>query len=147
MELIIKTLLNNIAAIASAVLLFSASVSCERNHEPEPDPEFIGADKASLVIDGTMVHCYKLNESQLAFSRDARQFRMCDDNMSEYFVVTCSAIPTQVGQEVDCVIKWTSDKGVSEKMVTLKAKQLSDDGYIWLWNGKKRVGACVKVLD
>lgn len=65
--------------------------------EHEPDAAFLEQDCLALEVKGAREVLYEPETWQLGFSRENKQFRVHNDMMSEYYVVTCSAIPDFVG--------------------------------------------------
>ena len=67
--------------------------------------------------------------------------------MSEYYVLTCSALPENVGQKVRCSLKYASYKmTVFKSGLDFEVIKTDDGGTVWLWNARKRIGITVKML-
>ncbi len=118
---------------------------CEKQHSP--DPKFIVSNDIALSINGHVKVKYVPETFQIGFSRDKRQFRVHNDTMSEYFIMTCSELPESEGQNIKCTLKYTCDgKANYFGSMTYNVAKLANDGTIWLWNSKKSIGVTVKVL-
>ena len=131
--------------ILLAFALMSAVSGCVRKYEP--DAAFLERDVLSLEMDGSSVVEYEPETWQVGFSRENRQFRVHNDTMSEYYVLTCSALPDHVGQKLTCSLKYASYKvAVYKSGMEFEVKKMDDNGVIWLWNSRKRVGVTVKEL-
>lgn len=115
--------------------------------EHEPDAAFLEQDCLALEVKGAREVLYEPETWQLGFSRENKQFRVHNDMMSEYYVVTCSAIPDFVGQKITCSVKYASYKmTVYKSSLAFEVKKINDEGVVWLWNSRKRVGMTVKIL-
>ena len=67
-----------------------------------PDPSFTTSNTIMLNIDGKDMMVYDPVTCQLAFNASLREFRVMNDNMSEFFYLTCDELPTAVGQTIRC---------------------------------------------
>ena len=56
--------------------------------EHEPDAAFLEQDCLALEVEGARKVLYEPETWQLGFSRENKQFRVHNDMMSEYYVVT-----------------------------------------------------------
>ena len=61
-----------------------------------PDPSFTTSNTIMLNIDGKDMMVYDPATCQLAFNAGLREFRVMNDNMSEFFYLTCDELPTAV---------------------------------------------------
>lgn len=71
-----------------------------------PDPSFTTSNTIMLNIDGKDMMVYDPATCQLAFNAGLREFRVMNDNMSEFFYLTCDELPTAVGQTIRCDLKY-----------------------------------------
>ena len=116
--------------------------------EHEPDAAFLEQDCLALEVEGNRRVLYQPETWQLGFSRENRQFRVHNDTMSEYYVITCSRMPESIGQKILCSIKYASYKiAVYKNNLEFEVKKINDEGVVWLWNSKKRIGLTVKILS
>lgn len=130
-----------LTSILAAMLLSSAC------RPAAPYESFSLSDGLLLQVNGSECFNYSPAACQIFCSRDTRTFRAGTDTMSEYFEVTLSAIPTEVGQSVSGNISWTSgSKILSRNSITLEAVRLEGD-KIWLWNGQNKLGAVVRFFN
>ena len=101
--------------------------------EHEPDAAFLEQDCLALEVEGARKVLYEPETWQLGFSRENKQFRVHNDMMSEYYVVTCSAIPDFVGQKIICSVKYASYKmTVYKSSLAFEVKKINDEGVVWL---------------
>ena len=116
-------------------------------HKYEPDQEFWDNADVCLRMDGTDCIRYVPETFQLGFSPDNCQFRVNNDTMSEFFILTCSELPVSVGQTVTASLKvGTGMKMYYKSGLSFEVKKVNAEGMVWLWCGKKDIGVTVKVL-
>ena len=114
----------------------------------EMDLEMYNSDQVSLMVKGKKVFTYSEGTCQLGYNRDLRQFRAGNDDMTSFFVLTCSELPRQEGQEIQAELKWTSGSSVKTSGgLALKVEKYDDTGLVWLWNSADKTGAVVKILN
>ena len=128
--------------LLAAVLALTA---CEKKHEM--DPVLFDSDQVSLMVKGKTVFTWSEGDSQLAFDRTLRQFRAGNDDMSSYFVLTCSDLPVKEGQELKAEVKWTSGSSVKSSNLVFKVEKYENTGLVWLWCAADKTGAVVKILN
>mgnify|MGYP003370700130 CR=1 FL=1 len=114
----------------------------------EMDLEMYNSDQISLMVKGKKVFTYSEGTCQLGYNRDLRQFRASNDDMTSFFVLTCSELPRQEGQEIRTELKWTSGSSVKTSGdLVFKVEKYDDTGLVWLWNSTDKTGAVVKILN
>lgn len=114
----------------------------------EMDLELYESDQVSLMVKGKMVYTYVEGNTQLGFNRTLRQFRTGNDDMSSFFVITCSELPREQGQEFRADVQWTSGSSVKTSSgLTFKVEKYEDTGLVWLWCATDKTGAVVKILN
>lgn len=128
------------------VLAVATLVSCKK--EPVMDAEFMQRDSFGLQIDGLAPFSMIEQNCQVAFNRARKQFRIGTDNMSNYYVLTTSSLPSKEGQNIDgCTLTWTQDSSVKIlNGLTFKVDKMENDGRVWLWCSKKKIAVIVQLL-
>lgn len=125
------------AALAAFVL-----TSCTK--EDKIDPEFMDTKTISLTIRGESKFYYTENKCQLGYNASKNEFRVSNDDMSEYYIVTLDSMPTEADQKVKGKISWTESANIVTKNdLEFKVGYISSDGRYWLWNSKNKIGAIV----
>lgn len=120
------------------------AISCTRYDVEEV---LLEKEEISLSWKGTLKMKYDENTWQTAFNRDRNEFRVHDDNMSDWFKVTCRRPVTSKGQEVTADIEWTEQSSIRKRNgLTLTVERMEDDGRIWLWNKSEGLAIVVKML-
>ncbi len=116
-------------------------------HKYEPDQEFWDNADVCLRMDGADYIRYVPETFQLGFSPDNAQFRVNNDTMSEFFILTCSELPVSVGQTVKASLRVGSGKKMYYKSgLEFEVKKVNDDGLVWLWCRRRNIGVTVRVL-
>lgn len=130
-------------SILIAVLI--AAAACDKSLEP--DNTFISGPEARLTVGGQVVHTYSPLTWQLGYNPSTLEFRACDDSMNEYFFVTCSKVPSSLGQKLDATVTWSSGNSYKSVKGRFEVVKADGDAY-WLWCGDKktRTGVTVHVL-
>lgn len=135
---------HNIAAAMIAALLTLTGCQ-EQNH---PDEAFMNSTQIGLTVDGLDKVIYNPVTFQLGYSETLREFRVHTDKMDEYFYLTCSEIPSKVGQSIKCELKCqASNYSLAQSNLSFKVEQIGSDGTVWLWCSKKKIGIRVRILN
>ena len=120
-------------------------VSCNENKHMES--ALLEQETVCLQIKGKMVHRFDSATSQLGYNASKKQFRMGNDDMSEYFIITCSDIPAREGQSVTANLEWTQNNSIQKKTgVSFNVEKSSSDGTVWLWSRKEGIAAILHRL-
>ena len=108
---------------------------------------FVQSDEIRLQVGGSMQLRYDPLKCQLSFSRELCEFRVCTDNMSDFFCLSLDGIPAEPGQVLVGSLVWTTHTDVLTKNnLALEVLHL-EGGKVWLWSKDARIGACVEMLD
>ena len=132
--------------IILAAALLPLLVSCGK--KVEMDPLLYESGDIALMVKGKTVFTYTEGSMQLGFNRALRQFRAGNDDMSSFFVITCSDLPQEEGQVLTADVQWTSGSSIrTSSGLTFKVEKINDTGLVWLWNSTDKTGAVVKTLN
>ena len=128
------------------VLLVLAFTGCKK--KVEMDLTLYESEQVGLMVKGKQVFTFTEGDGQLGYNRTLKQFRAGNDDMTSFFVLTCSDLPRQEGQEFRADLQWTSGNSVkSSSGITLKVEKMDGAGLVWLWNATDKTGAVVKILN
>ncbi len=131
--------------ILLCILAALAFVSCQGRHGY--DRSFTDSDTISLTVNKVKVFEYNPMTCQLGYNDSKREFRVSTDNMSDYFVVTLSKIPTAKDERVTGNITWTGEDFIKDlKNQTFETVKV-DRGKIWLWNQANKLAVIIQVID
>lgn len=122
-------------------------LACACRDESFVTPFVENMDEVCMVQRSRTVFTYNPSTCQMAFNRERREFRVHTDNMSDFYTLTLSEIPSAPEQKVTGTLIWTDDNEVNaRKNVTFTAERLEGD-RIWLWTDNGQIGVVVRVLD
>ena len=115
----------------------------------EMDPLLYDSDEICLMVKGKIVFSYTEGTMQLSVNPDLREFRVGNDDMSQYFMLTCGALPREKGQEFQGNLRWTSGNAVKTASgLTFKVEKTDENtGLVWLWCAADKTGAVIKFLN
>ena len=123
-----------------------ACTGCDK--KVEMDLDMYNSEQVSLMVKGKKVFTFDEGTGQLGYNRTLRQFRSGNDDMTSFFVLTCSELPREEGQEIRADIQYTSGNSVKPTYsITLKVEKYDGTGLVWLWNAADKTGAIVKILN
>ena len=94
------------------LILFALILLTGCKEKVEMDLEMYNSEQVSLMVKGKKVYTYDEGTGQSAYNRTLRQFRAGNDDMTNFFVLTCSELPREEGQEIRTDIQWTSGNTV-----------------------------------
>lgn len=101
----------------------------------------------SLTWKGVLQMSYDPQTCQLGCNDAANEYRVYDDNLGYWFILTCSDTPSFTGQELRADVEWTTENDTRiERGVEFKVEKTSRDGQIWLWSKSKKIGAVIQQL-
>ena len=122
---------------------------CDRKtKESETDPEITAATQVFLKVKGNTVFRYADGTTQLGYNDKRREFRAGNDDMSSYFILTCSELPVREGQEIRADLRWRSGSTVkTSNGLIFKVVGYESTGLIRLWCASDKTGAVVRILN
>ena len=131
--------------ILSVLLLAALLQGC--SHTAEPDEAFLASNDLCLIEKGHSIHVYDPIGCQLGFSRTKKEFRVHDDKMSDYYVLTLNKIPVSAGDKVKGTLRWSGPSGVTTRQdVVFTVEKMDGEGRVWLWNSGKQIAVSVRIL-
>ena len=122
------------------------------NAEPEQGDSWLAMSTIArkngvYMVGGSIPFTYEPNTCQLSFSRDRKEFRAHTDNMSDFYAVRFTELPTIQGQTVTADLTWTTERDVlTRKNLTLEVVRIEGDQF-WLWSNSGRIGLCIRILE
>lgn len=131
--------------IALVILASMAFVCCNGRHGY--DRSFTDSDTISLTVNKVAVFQYDPMTCQLGYNDAKREFRVSTDNMSDYFVLTLSKIPSSKDERVTGDITWTGEDFIkdlrNQSFETVKVER----GKIWLWCQASKLAVIIPILE
>lgn len=121
----------------------AALTACNENI----DEVLLQRSDISLTVKGELMMSYDENTCQLGYNQERNEFRVYDDNIANWFIISCDAHPSSVGQEVTADLEYTTaDDTKTYSNLEFSVEKTSSDGLIWLWCKDKQIGLVVKAL-
>ena len=129
------------------IVLILLCTGCNRK-KVEMDLDMYNSNQISLMVKGKKVFTFDEGTCQLGYNRNLKQFRAGNDDMTSFFVLTCTDLPRTQGQEIRADLQWTSGSSVkTSNGLTFKVEKYEDTGLVWLWNSADKTGAVVIILN
>lgn len=101
--------------------------------------------EAGLTIGGSQTYEFSTASVQMSFNESKKQFRVFDDGMRNYYVVTVDKIPSGEGSAFTADLVWTTATDVRKRSgVKFKVIRVSQD-LLWCWNKKDDIGVVVRL--
>lgn len=104
-------------------------------------------EDVSLTWKGTEQMSYDPLTWQMGCNAGKNEFRVHDDSMGNYFIVTCNARPDTEGQELEADVQWTMKTSIKRfEGVKFEVMKTSADGHVWLWSKTQGIGVVIRKL-
>lgn len=129
----------------SLILLAAACLASCRGEALRDDFAEMGGVRC--VVKGRSTLVYNPVSCQMSFNRERREFRVCRDNMADFYSLKLSAIPAENGQKLSGDVQWTTSDNLNRKKNVGFEVVRNEAGKFWLWSGALRLGVIVQVLD
>ena len=136
--------MRRIPYIAALLALLVLPVGCEP--QTVDTPEFLTDSTLRMEVGKQEILTYNPITCQTALNLHRCEFRMHTDNMSEYFIIRFSSMPSEEGESVTVEsLVWTNPSGTDQtrKNITLEVVKLEGD-IAWLWNSRESIRMTVR---
>ena len=136
--------MRRIPYIAALLALLVLPVGCEP--QTVYTPEFLTDSTLRMEVGKQEILTYNPITCQTALNLHRCEFRMHTDNMSEYFIIRFSSMPSEEGESVTVEsLVWTNPSGTDQKRknITLEVVKLEGD-IAWLWNSRESIRMTVR---
>ena len=112
-----------------------------------PEELLLPREDISLTVKGEVMITYDPMTFQLGYDEGDNEFRVFDDNVGNWFTLTCGSRPTAVGDVVDAELSWTTQSSTkSRRDLQFSIEKTDNDGKIWLWCKEEAIGVVVKAF-
>lgn len=99
----------------------------------------------SLIWKGAVQVTYDEHTGQIGYNDHRHEYRIYDDKLANWFTIRCSEEPSEEGQKLSADVSWTGNKSPKTyNGLSFTVKKISQDGLIWLWNEKEKIGIIIK---
>ena len=136
--------MRRIPYIAALLALLVLPVGCEP--QTVYTPEFLTDSTLRMEVGKQEILTYNPITCQTALNLHRCEFSMHTDNMSEYFIIRFSSMPSEEGESVTVEsLVWTNPSGTDQtrKNITLEVVKLEGD-IAWLWNSRESIRMTVR---
>ncbi len=137
--------MKRIIKLILGVAVLGGLTSCA--HVAEMDSALLQSETLCLKIKDRLVFTFDEDFHQAGYNATLHQFRMGNDDMSEYVILNLSDAIVS-GKTVNASMEWTENNSIQKHDgITFKAEKISEDGTVWLWSSSDRIAAVVKMLN
>ena len=123
-------------------LVLAALTGCRTETLSE---EFIEDRTPRMEIKGYTTFLYDPLKCQIGFNQDKCEFRVHTDNMSDFFIVRLSEMPSSENQILDGTAQWTTGDDLHSKKTSFSVLKMDGD-RIWLWSAESSIAVVVQIL-
>lgn len=123
-------------------LVLAALTGCRTETLSE---EFIEDRTPRMEIKGYTTFLYDPLKCQIGFNQDKCEFRVHTDNMSDFFIVRLSEMPSSENQVLDGTAQWTTGDDLHNKKTSFSVLKMDGD-RIWLWSAESSIAVVVQIL-
>ncbi len=123
-------------------LVLAALAGCRTETLSE---EFIEDRTPRMEIKGYTTFLYDPLKCQIGFNQDKCEFRVHTDNMSDFFIVRLSEMPSSENQILDGTAQWTTGDDLHNKKTSFSVLKMDGD-RIWLWSAESSIAVVVQIL-
>ena len=123
-------------------LVLAALAGCRTETLSE---EFIEDRTPRMEIKGYTTFLYDPLKCQIGFNHDKCEFRVHTDNMSDFFIVRLSEMPSSENQILDGTAQWTTGDDLHNKKTSFSVLKMDGD-RIWLWSAESSIAVVVQIL-
>ena len=109
--------------------------------------DFADMEGIRCVVKGRNTLVYNPASCQMSFNRERREFRVCKDNMSDFYSLQLNAVPAENGQKLNGSIQWTTSDNLNRKKNVGFEVIRNEADKFWLWSESLRLGVIVAILD
>ena len=99
----------------------------------------------SLIVNWRTQMKFDEDRHQIAYNEISGQFRVMDDDLNNYFVITLGSMPGKVGDVVPATIVYTTQDDIPQVTADFTVSKYENDMF-WLWNDGKKIGTVIRIL-
>ena len=126
------------------ILIAAALASCNRYDIEEV---LLHREDISLTVKGIDQITFKSETYQIGYDGQSNTFRVFDDDLAHWFVLTCNERPASEDQEIKADLAWTTPNATrSKKGLSFKVEKTDAEGHFWLWCKDEAIGVVVREL-
>ena len=112
---------------------------------PDTFEVMLSLSEVSLIWKGEVQMLYSPQSCQMAFNDKEIEYRVFDDNLTNWFTVKCSERPAAEGQIITADVEWTGEKSIKKvSKKEFEVVMVDEKGNIWLQNDSDKIGIIIK---
>ena len=112
-----------------------------------PEDILLPMEDISLTIKGEEIMKFDENSCQLGYNNRKNEFRILNDNLTNWIILDCDITPSSTGQKIVADLEYTTENDVKTLPdLVLTVEKIDEDGLVWLWGKDKSIGLVIKVL-
>lgn len=113
----------------------------------DPEEILLPREDISLTVKGEVMLKYDPMTFQLGYNEEMNEFRVFDDNIGNWFMLTCKERPSSVGDVVSADLRWTTPNSTKTRRgLRFSVEKTDAQGKIWLWCKEDAIGVVVKAF-
>ncbi len=129
------------------IIALAALMVCACTNDNFNEADFVTQiSSVSLTVKGAEVMKYDNSVHQLAWNDEKMQFRMMDDSLGNFFVVTLNKMPSVEGETVGAELVYTTYTSIKTVSSTFNVSKISGR-YYWLWEPDTDTGVVIQELN
>ncbi len=130
--------------ITYIILFLVCTTSCVRY---DIDEILLQKEEISFTSKGVVQMKYDPQTCQMSHNASRNEFRVYKDDISDWFMVTCSQKPSEEGQTIKANVAWTANTtNHTINGLDFEVKRISVDGRIWMWCQSAKIGVVLQEL-
>ncbi len=99
----------------------------------------------SLTIKGEEIIVHDPETFQTGYNERSNTFRVFEDDLGNWFTLTCSERPSTEGQTLRADLKWTgSNTTRTRNGLSFRVERTDAGGYVWMWCDDEAIGIIVR---
>ena len=133
--------------IRKAIILIIIAVAASSCCRYDIDEVLLMRNDISMTWKGKEQMAYDPLNCQLSHNHETNTFRVYDDALANWFMISCQTRPSHEGQELTADVSWTTHNDTKhEKGLTFRVEKIDQTGQVWMWNKSKNIGIVIKNL-
>jgi hypothetical protein len=109
------------------------------------DEILLQRQEISLTIKGKEILVYEPETFQTGYNDRKNEFRVFEDDLGNWFTLTCRERPSTEGQTLKADLKWTGSNTTSTRTnLTFSVERTDANGYVWMWCEDEAIGIIVR---
>ena len=105
--------------------------------------EFLASADICLEENGKVLLTYDPLTCQLSRNTEKMQYRIMDDTMSRYYMLTLRSMPETLGQKIIADLRWSTGVSIQDYSALEFTVEKIESGQVWLWNSRRKIAVSI----